>query len=151
MRRRIPGLAAWIVAGVGLGLLAGAAVALSATGRPHRLGRTVADTPPPAVTHVAPLLRAPGEPAELRYDVYCLSAPEGSEEAPCDASGTAYVRASAGASFRAVAMQVDSAATTGKYVARIPADLAAAPGFQYYAVFRDNANGKTTTLPTGGA
>ena len=83
MRRRIPGLAAWIVAGVGLGLLAGAAVALSATGRPHRLGRTVADTPPPAVTHVAPLLRAPGEPAELRYDVYCD---------PCSPTGTVFAR-----------------------------------------------------------
>jgi hypothetical protein len=102
------------------------------------------------VAHLPPLLTVPGESVELRYDIYCPSSSE--TDAPCNAGGTVYIRAGSSGPFRTIPLAVDPAAQEGRYLARVPADIAASPtGFTYYAVLRNNAGGTSTTLPAGGA
>ena len=152
MRRPPTRLAAWLIAGAAAGLIAGATVALSAAGGAQRLRSTSLDARPPAVTHVPPLLTVSGEPLVLRFDVYCDSDAEGSEDSPCDAAGTVYLRAATGGSFRAVPLQFDAAAVAGHYFARVPADITSSvSGFQYYAVLRDNTTGMSTKVPSAGS
>lgn len=142
------GLAAGVAAGAALLALAGVAVA-------HRL-QAPADSDPGSLieaAHLPPLLRAPGEPAELRYDIYCAP-PAGDVEsgAPCDAGGTVFARPGSEGAFRAIPLRLDPAAVEGRYVAELPADIAGSQdGFQYYAVVRNRASGASMTLPAGGA
>jgi hypothetical protein len=140
--------------GVGLGVAAGLAglsifAALAIGG----------DAPAPSLpagrlidaAHVPPLLRAAGERVQLRYDVYCAPVAD-DPDTGCDASGTAYVRPGSEGAFRAVPLRFDAAAAEGRYVADVPADVAAdADGFSYYAVLRNDRSGASLTLPAGGA
>jgi hypothetical protein len=105
------------------------------------------------VTHVPPLLVAPGEPVTLRYDIYCPPpGPDPDSGAPCDAAGTVYLRAGEAGGFRPVELRLDPTAAEGRYAAAVPPDLLAAQdGFSYYAVLRSKTTGATTTLPAAGA
>jgi hypothetical protein len=139
--------AAGILAGALTGLLvaglAGDAVA-------HRL---VPNSPQPLIeaTHLSPLLTATGDAVELRYDVYCASGADDPDiDVPCDASGNVFVRSGDSGEFREIALQADRGAPEGRYVVRLPEDVASSPtGFLYYATFRTAAGG-TVTLPAGG-
>jgi hypothetical protein len=100
----------------------------------------------------APLkLRAPGDPAEIRYDISCLP-PDGNAEGPgvCDGGGTVYFRAS-GNVTASVPLQLDPNAQAGRYVATVPAAIWAAPWFTYYATVTDNSTGRSILVPPGGA
>jgi hypothetical protein len=103
-------------------------------------------------THVPALLTAPGEPVELRYDVHCVPALEDVVDAPCEVDGSVHVRPGASGPYRELPLRVDRKASEGRYVARVPADVARMRGgFTYYAVFHSPTSGVTTTLPAGGA
>src|SRR5262249_25490172 len=79
-------------------------------------------------------LRAPGDPAEIRYDISCLP-PDGNAEGPgmCDGGGTVYFR-TGGNVTASSSLQVDPSAQVGRYVAAVPAAIWGAPWFTYYAV-----------------
>jgi hypothetical protein len=63
-----------------------------------------------------------------------------------------YVRAGDRGAFRPVVLKLDAHAVEGRYVADLPADIAASPdGFSYYAMVRNNASGAETMVPGGGA
>jgi hypothetical protein len=103
-------------------------------------------------THVPPLLTTPSEPVELRYDVYCASPEEAQTDAPCEVSGTVFLRAGNAGVFRAVALREDRTAIEGRLFTRVPDSIARArAGFSYYSVLRSTASGETVTLPAGGA
>jgi hypothetical protein len=138
------------------GLLAGAlvgavTVVLAGTAVAHRL----APSPPQPfleATHVPPLLTAPGERVELRYDAYCATAEEVAPDAPCNAAGSVFVRSGLSGSFSEIALREDRKAPEGRLWAAVPDSIArSSTGFTYYAVVRSLANGKTVTLPAGGA
>ncbi len=101
------------------------------------------------VTHLPPLLPLAGESVELRYDVACGRS-DADADTPCAVSGTVFLRSGSG-SFRSIPLEVDGSADQGRYVARVPSDLSSSAGFQYYAVFHDDATGETETFPEGGA
>jgi len=152
-RRRGRTLAALTGAAAGA-TVAAVLLALAGSAVAHRLDR--ADKPPGDLieaTHLPPLLTAPGDPTELRYDIYC-AAPDGDPEsgAPCDAGGTVYVRPGDSGPFQALPLRLDASASTGRYVAELPESVSRAPaGFSYYAVLRNQRSGATTTLPPAGA
>lgn len=141
------GLAAGVIVGI-------AAVAVTATAglldsssttraRDAATGRVTA-------THLPPLLTLAGDPVDLRYDLYCDHG-EAATDTPCDGGGSVFVRSGA-SPYRSIPLEVDASADEGRYVAHVPAEIAASPtGFQYYAVLRDNSTGQTTTVPEGGA
>jgi hypothetical protein len=95
-------------------------------------------------------LRAPGDPAEIRFDISCLP-PDGNAEGPglCDGGGTVYYHTTTGISA-AVPLRLDPNAQVGRYVAAVPASVWSAPVFTYYAVIRDNSTGKSIVVPPGG-
>jgi hypothetical protein len=101
-------------------------------------------------TYVPIKLRAPGDPAEVRFDISCLP-PDGDAERTgvCDGGGTVYFRAGTGSA--AVPLQLDPSAQVGRYVAAVPAAIWGAPSFTYYAVIRDNATGRSIVMPRGGS
>ena len=141
--KSVAGLAAGVIAGVAVSVLAGTAVA-------NRLASS-AEEPLIEATHLPPLLTAPNEQIDLRYDVYCLPDDAGTD-APCDAAGTVFVRSGGAGPFREVSLQNDPAADEGRLVARVPREIAVSPtGFSYYAVLRSKESGATVTLPAGGA
>lgn len=151
-KRALRAGAAGLVSGAlaALGLL----LATSGAAVDHSQRRTAQAEPAAFVeaAHLPPLLTLPGEVGELRYDIYCP--PPGDDldsGAPCDAGGTVFVRAGSSGPFRAVPLELDPGAAEGRYVARLPADIARSPeGFSYYAVVRDNTTGATLTVPAGG-
>ena len=148
-RRLLAGAVAGLAAGVAIGVLT-LVVTGSAGAHQAASGTVAVQANRLAVVHLPPLLTVPGETVELRYDIYCPGSTE--SDAPCDAGGTIYVRAGESGPFRAVELRVDPAAQEGRYVAQLPADVAASrAGFSYYAVLRDNAGDASTTLPAGGA
>jgi hypothetical protein len=138
------------IAGLVMGALVGSVtVVLAGTALAQRL-----DAVPEAfleVTHVPPLLSAPGDPAELRYDAYCGAADEPVSDAPCAVTGSVYVRAGQVGSFTRVPLREDAQAQEGRLSAPVPRTVArSASGFTYYAVVTAG-NGRTVTLPSGGA
>jgi hypothetical protein len=138
-------------AGLLAGALVGAAAAvLAGTAVAHRL----AVSPPEAfleATHVPPLLTAPGERVELRYDAYCATAEEATSDAPCNATGSVFVRPGQVGRFSEIALREDTEAAEGRLWAAVPTSVArSSTGFTYYAVIRSVANGRTVTLPAAG-
>ena len=107
--------------------------------------------------HLPPLLTAPGEEVVLRYDVHCVPADEGAEDAAsdpgvCSPAGTIFLRAGMAGPFQPVPLAIDPSADEGRWVARVPAPIAGSRrGFSYYASFRAGSADVTTTLPSGGA
>jgi hypothetical protein len=139
--------------GLALGVTLGLA-AVPAT-RPATAERPVLGPTRPALdaTHLPPLLTAPGEEVELRYDIHCVSSADGPDEIPCSPGGSVYVRAGASGPFQELLLALDQTASEGRYVARVPSDVARSPGgFTYYAVLTGGSGpAATVTLPTGGA
>lgn len=137
------GLLVGALAGIVTVVLAGTAVA-------HRLAEP-AERPLLEATHRPPLLTTRGEETELRYDVYCALS-EGEVDTPCSAEGTVFARAGDASGFQEIAVREERGVTEGRYVARLPESIArASSGFSYYAVFRSEETGMTTTLPAGGS
>ncbi|MBA2642390.1 MAG: hypothetical protein H0U82_05635 [Actinobacteria bacterium] len=130
------------VLGSALVLLAGSAVAYRAQ-EPQAAMLEAA--------HLPPLLTAPGEPVELRYDVFCSTSEE-TDESPCDADGSVFVRTGGAGPFAQLQLRVEPSAMDGRYVALVPPSIArSGRGFSYYAVFVSEQAGQTLTLPAGGA
>ena len=142
-------LICWCVCGLALGVVAGlgavaaAGSVASGSGPPDRDAARIID-----VGHLPPLLRVPGEAAALRFNVFC-PAPE---DEPCHAGGDVFVRAGLAGAFRAIPLRRTDDVADGRYVADVPADLAASSeGFSYYAVLRNEATGAALTVPSAGA
>jgi hypothetical protein len=150
--RRIAYRGLTIVACLTTGAFTGlASVVLVGAAVVHRLDAT---PPEPAIeaTHLPPLLTAPNERVELRYDVYCILPDDAQLDSPCEASGTAFVRSDDTGVFRPHPLQVDRTATEGRLFTRVPDSIAhSRTGFSYYATLRSTASGATVTLPAGGA
>lgn len=128
-----------------------ATVALAGTVVAHRLGASRAE-PVIEATHLPPLLTAPRERVELRYDVYCVSPEEAQIDAPCDATGTAFVRSGHTGAFRPLQLREDRTAAEGRLFTRVPNSIARSrAGFSYYATLRSTTSGATVTLPARGA
>jgi hypothetical protein len=140
----LAGLVGGLLVGVATAVLAGTAVA-------HRVA---AGEPEPFLeaTHLPPLLTAPNDQIELRYDVYCAPAGEPAADAPCPAGGSVFVRVGDVGAFTEIALREDRGAAEGRFVAAVPSAIARSPaGFTYYAVIRSRATPGTVTLPGGGA
>src|SRR5438552_1470092 len=142
-------LISWCACGIALGAVAGlGAVAAtgsvaSGSGPPDRDAARIID-----VGHLPPLLRVPGEAATIRFNDIC-PAPD---EEPCHGGGDVFVRAGAAGPFRKLPLRRTDDVAEGRYVADVPADLAASPeGFSYYAVLRNEATGASLTVPSAGA
>lgn len=143
-------LICWCVCGLALGATAGlgavaaaGSVASGGPGPPDRAAARIID-----VGHLPPLLRVPGEAATLRFNVFC-PAPD---DEPCHAGGDVFVRAGTTGAFRKLPLRRTDDVADGRYVADVPADLAASPeGFSYYAVLRNEATGASLTVPSAGA
>jgi hypothetical protein len=142
-----------ILLGLVLGVSLGAVVALKA--RPATADRQALGPAGPMLdaTHLPPLLTLPGESVELRYDIHCAAPADGSDEGTCAAGGTVHVRPGTTGPFRELSLALDRSASEGRYVARVPSDIArSSTGFTYYAVLNDGSgSGTTVTLPAGGA
>lgn len=137
-------LIAGAVLGSAFALLAGSAVAYRAQ-EPQGAMLEAA--------HLPPLLTAPGESVELRYDVFCSTSEE-TDELPCDAAGSVFVRAGGAGPFAQLPLRVETsaAAADGRYVTLVPPSIArSGRGFSYYALFVSERAGQTLTLPAGGA
>lgn len=144
--RRRPGLL-----GLLLGALAGLAAVAAAGSALEPPGPAGGDVPPLEVTHLPPLLTLPGEPAELRYDVHCVTVAPAEEEQPCNPVGNVFARAGGRGPFRELALREEPGVAEGRYVAIVPeAVWRFRAGFDYYAVFRA-PGGETVTHPAGGA
>jgi hypothetical protein len=142
-------LICWCVCGlalgaaVGLGAVAAAGSVASGSGPPDRDAARIID-----VGHLPPLLRAPGEAATLRFNVFC---PAPGDE-PCHAGGDVFVRAGVVGPFRTIPLRRTDDVADGRYDAVVPPEIAAAPeGFSYYAVLRNEATGVSVTVPSAGA
>ncbi|MBD0348758.1 MAG: hypothetical protein ICV59_06365 [Thermoleophilia bacterium] len=141
-------------AGLAAGLIAAAALVATAEDATGNANDRPSLDPAQLIdaAHLPPVLTAPGEPVELRYDVYCPPPDESESGAPCDAGGTVFVRAGEEGAFASIPLVVDPHAAEGRLVARVPAEVAGSPaGFSYYAVVRNRASGASLTLPAGGA
>jgi hypothetical protein len=142
-------LICWCACGLVLGAAAGvgavaAAGSVAGPSPPDRDAARIVD-----VGHLPPLLRAPGDAATLRFNVFCPGAVEGE---PCDAAGDVFIRAGTAGAFRKIPLRRTDDVADGRYVADVPADLAASPeGFSYYAVLRNEATGASLTVPSAGA
>ena len=139
------GLIVGALAGMATVILVGTAVAQQASpGAPEPLLEA---------THLPPLLTASNEPVELRYDVYCSGAEETSPDVDVRCRGE---RVRPGRGHRPVpgdrAARGESSTSDGRFYAAVPDSIARSPsGFSYYASLRSNSNGRTLTLPAGGA
>ena len=131
-------------AGIAIGVIGGVALTSASTAGPIPAAAT-----PPLIdaTHVPPALTLPGQPVRLRYGLVCTPRDDG---LPCDGSGTVYLRAGRSGPFRAYPLRRGDESKDGRYFVDLPA-AAAAEGFSYYAVLRDNGTGATVSVPSGGA
>jgi hypothetical protein len=142
-----------LLLGASLGIAAGSVVALAT--QPAAAERHAIEPTGPLLdaTHVPPLLTVPGEAVELRYDIHCARGGDEPDESGCAPGGVVYVRAGSSGAFRALPLVVDQRSAEGRFVARVPGDIArSSTGFTYYAVFtagRESAG--SVTLPPGGA
>jgi hypothetical protein len=137
--RSLAGGAAGIVAGV----IGGIALTSASTA-----GGPALAVPDLEAAHVPPILTTRDEPLTLRYALVC---PPRADGQPCDGSGSVYVRAGQGGSFRRLALSRGDSSGEGRYFVELPHEIAASPaGFSYYAVLRDDASGATVTVPAGG-
>jgi hypothetical protein len=138
--RSLAGGAAGITAGVIGGVVL---TAVSAAGPgPAPEGAPVIDA-----AHVPPALTLPGEPIRLRYGIVCAPRDDG---LPCDGSGTVYIRTRRSGEFRPLTLRRGEESRDGRYYADVPRPDSA-EGFAYYAVLRDDATGRSITVPSGGA
>jgi len=156
-RKRVrPKFVGWGLSGAIAGVTGGLLVlAVSGVAVAHRLGSRSDEDPGRliAAAHVPPILTDGNGPVELRYDIDCVSPgpdPEGGTS--CAAGGTVFIRAGDRGAFRALPLRLDARAEQGRYVLRVPNDIASSlGGFSYYAVLRNEQSGVEMTLPAGGA
>lgn len=107
-----------------------------------------------AAANLPPLLTLPGEPVTLRYAIVCAPADDGAVAAgaPCDGGGDVFVRAGHSGPYTKLPLQRGADTVNGRYFVDLPGSIAGdVDGFSYYAVLRDEATGRTTTLPAAGA
>jgi hypothetical protein len=150
-----PASRAGLLATLGLVLVAAAVwslIALGAIPGAQALPSLGGVQPAIDATNLPPLLTAADDHLDaLRYSIVC-SAGVSESDSTCDIDGTVYVRSGASGSFRPLGLRPDPGASSGRYTASLPTDIAAsANGFSYYAVIRDRRSGSTVTLPQGGA
>lgn len=148
-RRGLAGVAGLLLgAGLGTSLALVPNVALSGAGL-----APVGSAPPGSLldaTHLPPLLTRAGEAVDLRYDIHCAAAVENQADATCGAGGTVFLRSGNEGPYGGLPLRTDPDAVEGRYVARVPDDIATSrDGFTYYAVLRSQS-GDTLTLPAGG-
>ena len=153
--RRALRLLCWGVCGLVLGTAAGLA-AVAAANAVAAGGSASADRDPARIIdvgHLPPLLRLPGEQVTLRFNVFCPApGKDAFDGEPCDAGGDIFVRAGTTGAFEKIPLRRTDDVADGRYVADVPADLAASPdGFSYYAVLRNEATGASLTVPSAGA
>jgi hypothetical protein len=132
-------------AGIAVGVIGGVVLtSVSAAGpTPLADGPALIDA-----IHVPPVLTMPGEPIRLRFGLVCTPRADG---APCDGSGTVFLRAGRSGPFRGYALERGEESKDGRYYLDVPQPFAgAADGFSYYAVLRDQATGATVSVPSGG-
>jgi hypothetical protein len=127
------------------GLCGIAAVALVASAT----ARTASASAVFDVTHLPPLLTAPGDDLQLVYDVHCAAAGDEDPEAGCRVGGTVFARPAGGGSFRPIPLE--QAAAGARLVASVPSDLARSDAFEYYAVVESPDVATRMTVPAGGA
>jgi hypothetical protein len=134
------------------GLALGAAAGLGAVSAAGSIEAASSDRDPARIVdvgHLPPLVRLPGERVALRFNVFCPGRVDGE---PCDAGGDVYVRAGTAGAFEKIPLRRTDDVAEGRYVAEVPAALAASPdGFSYYAVLRNEATGASLTVPSAGA
>ncbi|HXF97826.1 MAG TPA: hypothetical protein VNJ46_04360 [Gaiellaceae bacterium] len=141
-----------VLAAALLGASAAGLVAPAGAERPSLPSSPPSPEPWIEASHLPPLLRTAGETAELRFDVYCGPADEAQVDAGCPAAGSVFVRPGAAGPFRELPLVREQSAFPGRLAARISDELARSPrGFEYYAVLRSEASGRSLTLPGGGA
>ncbi len=141
------------VFGLSCGALAGALVAgVSGVANPHAVvAAPAAGDPFIEATHVPVSLTVPGEPIDLRYDVYCGGPEEDADIGACDATGSVFVRRGESGGFEEIPLALDPSSSDGRYVAHVPDDIARSPdGISYYATLRSVQSGATVTEPVGG-
>ena len=141
------------VLGLSCGALAGALVAgVSGVANPHAVvAAPAAGDPFIEATHVPVSLTVPGEPIDLRYDVYCGGPEEDADIGACDATGSVFVRRGESGGFEEIPLALDPSSSDGRYVAHVPDDIARSPdGISYYATLRSVQSGATVTEPVGG-
>jgi hypothetical protein len=138
-----------IVAGGGLGAIAGVVIGVMLAAGASGAGASGRVAGPPSVeaTHLPPLLTAAGEAVTLRYDVYCVGSDD--PTAPCIPAGTVWVRAGDSGSFQALPLTAEPG-VAGRLSVRVAAALVRS-GFSYYAVLRDIRTGASTMVPSAGA
>lgn len=134
-------LGTWAV--LALGAITGARALSSAAG---------AATPLIDATHLPPLLTSVDDRLRtLKFDVTCDTA-AADPGATCDIQGTVFARAGAVGPFHALPLHLSGSATSGRYVASLPAGIAnSTSGFSYYAVIQDRNSDAAVTIPAGGA
>jgi hypothetical protein len=144
-RRNVSALAG-LASGCALALLLVVVVGTAVAQRSGGSARAVFDA-----THLPPLLTLPGERVDLSYEVQC--APEGVEdpESACDVSGVLHLRTAPRGEFRSIPLRQTSAAGLRGLTATLPADVAAAPRFEYYAELEAAGTGDRIVIPAGGA
>ena len=131
--------------GLSCGALASALVAgVSGVANPHEVvAAPAAGDPFIEVTHVPVSLTLPGEPIDLRYDVYCGGPNEDVDAGACDATGSVFVRRGDSGGFEEIPLALDPSSSEGRYVAHVPDDIARSPdGFSYFATFRSVHTGR---------
>ena len=151
--RRALRLLCWGVGGLVLGTAAG--IAAVAAANAVAAGRSASADHDSAriidVGHLPPLLRLPGQQVTLRFNVFCPApGKDAFDGEPCDAGGDVFVRGGTAGAFEKIPLRRTDDVADGRYVADVPADLAASPnGFSYYAVLRNEATGASLTVPSG--
>jgi hypothetical protein len=143
--RLLAGGLSGLVAGTAGGIVAIALLAGGASGGARSDGATYM-----TAAHVPPLLTLPGERVTLQYAIVCPPPLDDSAGA-CDGAGDVYVRAGRTGPFERLPLSRGSDSGTGRYVLDLPERIASSPGFSYYAVLRDTANGGRLVVPSGGA
>jgi hypothetical protein len=136
------GLVAGGVVGATLIAVSGAAVAQ----RPSDTAQSVLDA-----THLPPFLALPGERIDLAYDVHCAQAGVEDPEQGCGVSGSLFLRESGREAFRTLPLTAAIESGARRLSAVVPDPVASnREGFEYYAVIAA-VDGRTLTLPSGGA
>ena len=136
-----------VVAGCAVASLLVAAVGWTAVAqRPDKGARAVFEA-----THLPPLLRLPGEPVQLSYDVHCARGGEEDPESSCAVAGTVYLRTGSRGAFRPLRLKPTSVDGIRRLTAAVPTDRIGAHGFEYYAEIEAAGTTEHILVPAGGA
>lgn len=103
------------------------------------------------VSHLPPLLTAPGESVTLEYEAFCVGGGEPADDGACSVGGTVHASTAGGRRSLVLPLEPVLSPVGRRLVARVPADIAGAPGgFEYFAVLQEDGAGPIT-VPAGGS